>query len=279
MKRIKIVTDSTCDLPQELIKEFDISVVPLKVILNGQEYRDWVDLGPDRFYNLMSKSEELPTTSQPSPSDFTALYQALIDEGNQVISIHISKELSGTYQSAMISAQMFDTEKIKVIDSKTGSVALGLIVLEAAKMARQGKSFDEIVTYVENIKGRVLLYFMVDTLDHLAKGGRIGRASALIGSLLNIKPILALEDGVVFAADKVRGQNKALQNIIDLVVSQVEGEIICVLAHGDAREVMENLAAKIPDNLKISELIYSDIGPVIGTHVGKGAVGIATLPL
>lgn len=279
MHKIKIVTDSTCDIPAELIKKYNITVVPLKVIFADKIYRDGIDISNREFYQLLSASTLLPTTSQPAPGEFVAVYENLINEGYQIISIHLSGELSGTYQSAQIAAQMVPPNNVQVIDSRNVSMALGLIVLEAAKMAMAGKNYDEIISYVNNIKEQVSVYFMVDTLDNLVKGGRIGKATAFIGSLLNIKPILSFNEGAVVPVEKVRGQNKALEILIEKTLAQVKSEIICSIVHADAEETLNILVEKFSAKIKPKELIISQISPVIGTHGGKGTIGIVTLPL
>ncbi len=195
MQKIKIVTDSTADLSQEVIEKYDIHVLPLSISVNGQTYLDRVDLQPDEFIEEMIKSEELPKTSQPAMGTFVEMYDKLGEDGNEVLSIHMTSGMSGTVATANSAASMTDT-KVTVVDSQFITHALAYQVVEAAKMANEGRSLEEILKRVDEVRKNTRLYVVVDTLENLVKGGRIGKGKAFIGSLLNIKPIASLE--VVF---------------------------------------------------------------------------------
>lgn len=198
MQKIKIVTDSTADLSlsQEVIEKYDIHVLPLSISVNGQTYLDRVDLQPDEFIEEMIKSEELPKTSQPAMGTFVEMYDKLGEDGSEVLSIHMTSGMSGTVATANSAASMTDT-KVTVVDSQFITHALAYQVVEAAKMANEGRSLEEILKRVDEVRKNTRLYVVVDTLENLVKGGRIGKGKAFIGSLLNIKPIASLEDGFI----------------------------------------------------------------------------------
>lgn len=219
--KVTIVTDSTADIPEELIRKYGIHIVPLRVLFGEETYADGVDLTSEQFYEKLKKVSVLPTTSQPSPTDFMDVYQSLLDENPErpIVSIHLSSGMSGTYQSAMLGKSLLETEgDITVLDSKSASYGYGLMVVQAAELAEQGKSAVEIAAAIEGMQQSRKLFFLVDTLEYLQKGGRIGKASAILGTLLNIKPILSIdEEGVIYAVEKVRGHKKAMARIIEPV--------------------------------------------------------------
>lgn len=212
MAKVQVITDSTADIPKDLVKELGISVVPLKVHLASESYLDGVNISSSEFYSRLKEIDQMPTTSQPSPSDFVEAYREAMENGStEILSIHLSSAFSGTYQSATLAKSMVEGEiNVTVLDSKTASYAIGTIVVAAAQAAQEGKSMDECVAVARRVMESKEVYFLVDTLDYLQKGGRIGKASAVVGSLLNIKPILSINnDGEVYAVEKVRGKNKA----------------------------------------------------------------------
>lgn len=274
---VRIVTDSTADLPAEIVTRYGITVVPLQVLFGAESFRDGVDIHPELFYRKLREAKELPTTSQPSPTEFAAVYRELARDGSPVVSLHLSLELSGTYQSARIGAAGVDGADITVIDTRSASIGLGLIVLEAAKAAQAGKSKEEIIFLLERLIAGSHLLLVVDTLEYLQKGGRIGKAQALLGSLLSIKPILILRDGVVTPLEKVRGQAKALTLLAELAAAEVspDDRVIVSVAHAAAPEAAEALKTKIkPLFPNLAAIFTNEVGPVIGTHVGPGTLGI-----
>jgi DegV family protein with EDD domain len=274
---VRIVTDSTADLPAEIVTRYGITVVPLQVLFGAESFRDGVDIHPELFYRKLREAKELPTTSQPSPTEFAAVYRELARDGSPVVSLHLSLELSGTYQSARIGAAGVDGADITVIDTRSASIGLGLIVLEAAKAAQAGKSKEEIIFLLERLIAGSHLLLVVDTLEYLQKGGRIGKAQALLGSLLSIKPILILRDGVVTPLEKVRGQAKALTRLAELAAAEVspDDRVIVSVAHAAAPEAAEALKTKIkPLFPNLAAIFTNEVGPVIGTHVGPGTLGI-----
>lgn len=278
MSQVKIVTDSTADLPLSLVKELEITVIPLKVLFGEMVYREGVDLTPKEFYEKLRESEKLPTTSQPSPAEFKEVFDSLTADGSSLISIHISSNMSGTYQAALIAKNALPDRDITVIDSKLVSMALGLVVIEAARAAKAGKSKSEIIDIVDKVMNKVITYFVVDTLEYLQKGGRIGKAQALLGTVLNIKPILTLHDGFVASLEKVRGKGKALERILELARKfsdeHEDREIRCALVHADVLDETIAFHKRLISELKCSEHIISDIGAVVGTHAGPGTIAL-----
>ncbi|MDA8236089.1 MAG: DegV family protein [Clostridia bacterium] len=272
---MRIVTDSTADLPKDILEQYGITVVPLRVLVDGQIYRDGIDLTSEDFYKRLPQTKNLPTTSQPSPGEFTAAYEDLIRNGDSVVSIHISGGLSGTMHSAQLAVTMVEGE-VTVIDSRTTALALGLIVLGAARAAQEGKSHGEVVALVEKLIKKTQLFFVLDTLEYLQKGGRIGKGGALLGSLLNVKPILTVKEGIVTPVDKVRGENKALERMLQLSREITGGQkIICGVLHGNSYARGMKLHERVVAEFNTTEILISEISPVIGAHVGPGALGIA----
>jgi len=282
MGTIRIVTDSTADIPQEIRQELGIEMVPLKVHFGNETYEDGVTIHPKQFYSKLSESQELPTTSQPSPVDFLELYRKLAAEPDtHIISIHLSSAFSGTYQSALLAKSLMeDKANITVVDSKSASYGIGMLVVAAAEAARAGKTADECLEIVRRLRKETKLYFLVDTLEYLQKGGRIGKASAVLGSLLNIKPILTIDDeGVVAPVDKVRGQKKAMARIIELLNEQVRADRVrLIVAHSNAEQTAKELASMLERQFHSDGVLYTEIGPVIGTHVGPGTVAAFVCP-
>ena len=275
MSKIKIVTDSTIDMPIEKSKKLGIEVVPLAVTINGETYLDQIELNPEEFIRSMSQSDELPKSSQPSTGAFLEVYDRLGEEGYEVLSIHMTGKMSGTVRSAECAAQMSKT-KVTVVDSKFISKALSFQVEEAAKMADSGKSMDEILQRLDTIRNHTKLYIMVDTLENLVKGGRIGKGKALIGSLLNIKPIASLEGAEYTPVTKVRSHSQVVKFFAKQFAEDIKGKTVrgVGIAHAEAHE----LAIKIKDS--IFELSgYQDIqidytGPTVSTHTGPGALAL-----
>lgn len=280
MALIKVVTDSTADIPEELIAKWDITIVPLKVHFGTRSYLDGLTITAAEFYDKLRGQEELPTTSQPSPSEFVEAYQKIAREAGedvQIISLHLSSVLSGTYQSAKMAQNMLaDSIDIEVIDSKKASYVLGMIVTSVAEAAKQGKSKEECLALAKRMMNASVVYFMVDTLHYLQKGGRIGKASALVGSLLNIKPILSLdEEGYVYPVEKVRGSKKALLRIFHYLQEYAESDPVHVaICHADAHDQAEQIMHQINDRFEVQSSVVTEIGPVIGTHVGPKTIGL-----
>ncbi|MCR8641701.1 DegV family protein [Paenibacillus sp. N1-5-1-14] len=280
MSKVRIVTDSTADIPEEIRKELGIICVPLKILFGEETFLDGVTMTQDTFYDRLVTSSVIPTTSQPSPQEFLDVYQQLADENPEgsIISIHLASVLSGTYQSALIAKSMMEDQvPIAVVDSKSASYGIGELVVEAAKAAKAGKTEAEILQLIEDIQSNHAIFFMVNTLEYLQKGGRIGRASALIGSLLNIKPILTIDnEGYVSSKDKARGQKKALSRIVELLEEQFPNNtpLNIKMAHIRNPETAEQLQHMIAEKFDVKSVEHVTIGPVVGTHVGPGLVAV-----
>jgi len=277
MTRIAIVTDSTADMPPQLASSRSISVVPLTLNFDGRSLLDGVDITPSEFYRKLPHVATHPTTSQPSPGRFAETYTELLANNDAIVSIHISEKLSGTYESARQGAEMTDPQRVHVVDSGLVSMSLGLVVLGAAVMASKGAEPEAIVTKVESMRPEVQTYFSVATLEFLRRGGRIGLASAMLGSVLQVKPVLCLRDGVVTPLERVRTFDRALNRIVELAKAVDRGHGICVVvghasAEADAERVGRELEP-IADTLMIQSL-----GPVVGAHSGPGVVGVGCYP-
>ena len=276
MGRVRIVTDSTADIPQELVDELGIIVVPLKVSFGSDIYRDGVDIKPREFIALMEKEKVMPTTSQPSPGEFVSVYENLAAKGDTVVSIHLSGKLSGTVQSAQTAKAMTGARDVYIIDSKTASMGLGLIVLAAAKAAKEGQPIREVMSVIKYKMARTFVIFLVDTLEYLEKGGRIGKASAFLGTMLKIKPILTVDAGQVIPLEKVRGKAAAIDRIAQIVTDRtdISKHYACSFVYGNDYEAMTSLKEKVLPVFNCENLIVTEIGPVIMSHTGPGLVGV-----
>ncbi|MGE5579401.1 MAG: DegV family protein [Bacillota bacterium] len=281
MNTIAIVTDSTCDIPHQEAEKAGITIVPLSVIHGDKSYLDGVDLTPATFYPLLKSSSVLPTTSQPSPAQFQKAYEKVLESASEIVSIHISSELSATSSSARMAAEAVGDERIHVIDSGFVSYALGMQVLEAARLAKEGLSAPQIIDRLGRIRSKMELVFSLDTLQYLQKGGRIGLASAFLGTVLGIKPVLRIEGGHLVPAGKARGTKGALTSIVDLLVRRYGKErVTAAVGHAAAPENAAMLGDMILARLNVEGPVRTfEIGPVVGTHSGPGAAGIVVLPV
>ena len=281
--QIAIVTDSTADLPSQLTKSRSITVVPLTLNFEGRSLLDGVDIRPSEFYRKLPNATTHPTTSQPSAGRFAEAYAQLLNDHTEVVSIHISEKLSGTYASAVQGAEMTDPKRVHVIDSQLVSMSLGLLTLAATEMAAQGAGAASIAERVTAMRENVQTYFSVATLEFLRRGGRIGRASAMLGSVLQVKPVLCIRDGVVTPLERVRTFDRALNRIIELTREVDVGKGLCVIVgHADAEADAERVAHALEPVAET--LLIQPLGPVVGAHAGPGVVGVgcysaALLPL
>ncbi|WP_418790118.1 DegV family protein [Phosphitispora sp. TUW77] len=280
MGNVRIITDSTADLPQELIEALDIIVVPLKVSFGNDIYRDGVDISSDEFISRLKKEDSLPITSQPSPGEFVAIYEQLTSMGDTVISIHISSQLSGTVQSAKTAMAMIDSRNVYVIDSASASMGLGLIVLAAAKAAKEGASVRKILNIVDERIDKSFIIFMVETLEYLEKGGRIGKAGSFLGSLLKIKPILTLKDGMVVPLEKARGEGRAIERMAEIIKDKTGGtkKYNYSLVYGSNYASLMRLREKIMPDCNLQAPIIAKLGSVIMSHTGPEVIGISICP-
>lgn len=276
MDKIKIITDSACDFDGGYLSELDVAVIPLLVHFGSETYYDRVTIEPKVFYKKLNESDELPKTSQITPVNFVEEFKKYIDDGYYIISICFSSALSGTYQSACIAKEMLGTESITVIDSKAASVGFGLIVREAALMVKAGKSKEEIIKRVEYLVKRMEHIFAVGSLDMLKRGGRISTAQAVMGKLLNVKPILQFDNGYIVPYDKVRGEKGIIKKMIETMKErgyEIENQVVGLNYSGD-NELCMKLKDEIQKEFGVKEFVISEIGAAIGSHVGSGTVSV-----
>ena len=274
---IRIVTDTTCDLPESIAKKHNVTIVPLKVIFGEKEYVEGVDITKEEFYQKLAVAEELPSTAQVNPEEFTRVFKEILDQGDEIIGIFIGSKLSGTYQSAFIAETNLGSGKISLIDTETVAIGAMQVVLTAIDLVNQGKSRTLIVSALEAMKRHARLYFIIDTLKYLKKGGRIKASAAAVGEVLNVKPILTISDGLVDSASKARGLKKAFAEVAHLISHSeqtLDGRRI-ILGHTNAKENLALFREWIEKNYAPTEIIETDIGPVVGTHAGPGAVAVS----
>jgi DegV family protein with EDD domain len=276
MEKIALVTDITADLMEETIKEFDIHVVPLKVSFGDEEFYA-NQLTGEEFYRRLAKCDELPKTSQPSPEDFRALYTKLLKDHDEIISIHISSALSGTASVANLAKKTLNG-KIHVIDSKTVSLALGLMVLDAAESIKKGLNAAQIIDRLTEVRKNVEILFTLDTLEYLQKGGRIGKVHGIIGSLLKIRPVIRVgDDGICETYTKTRSRQQAINSIAQAFKKLGNGkkQIRLAIGHGAAEQEALDFKEALEDALQLKASVFTQVGPVIGTHTGPGTLGAA----
>ena len=273
---INIVTDSCSDLPEEAARTNGITVVPLYVIIGGETYRDGLDITPNDFYSRLVELPSLPTTSQPSVADFQEIYRRLLDEGHQIVSIHVSAKLSGTLNSAAQARESLGdaAQQIEVVDSRLAGGAQALLALSAAQWAGEMSDHREVARRVERSIERNHGFVVVDTLKYLAMGGRIGKAQALLGGVLQFKPIVAIRDGETHPVDRPRTRRRALARMVEIVrelapIHQLH--LSYTTGPDNAMAVRDELA----DLVKPEHLIESRFGPVLGSHLGPNTIGVA----
>src|SRR6266478_10019497 len=273
VRKVAVVTDSTADLPPTLAAMRAITVVPLTLHFDGKSLLDGVDITPEEFYRLLPTATAHPTTSQPSPGRFAEIYGSLLEDHDDVVSIHISEKLSGTVASARQAADMTDPKRVHVIDSEVVSMSLGLVALVASALAAQKLDAAAIEGRVLAMRPHVHTYFSVATLEFLRRGGRIGRASALLGSVLQVKPVLCIRDGLVEPLERVRTFDRALNRVIELTREVDRGKGLCVIVgHADAEADAERVAQALDPVAET--LMIQPLGPVVGAHAGPGVVGV-----
>jgi DegV family protein with EDD domain len=278
MNKVIIATDSSAYLPKEYVDKYQIPVLPLTVNWEGKSYYDGIDIQAEEFYQQLGQSKSMATTSQVTVGQFLEVFGKLLDAGNQVLYLGISSGISATINSALqAKAELGDPENLIVMDSQFVSMALGLMVLEVAKAAENGASLQECYQLAQDAVGRIGVFFTVDTLEYLHRGGRINSAKRLLGSALNLKPILEIRDGKIELVESVISRKKALNRMVDLIEKGIDGRTPVRLApfHAmafDDMVVMENLAK---ERLNPIEIIRSEVSPVIGSHVGPGTVSMA----
>jgi len=279
---IKVLTDSTADLSPEQLEVHHISVIPLSVTIDGRTYRDdGVDIGRREFYRKLRAARSLPTTSQPSVGDFQKVFQEMTADGSEVLCLTISSKMSGTYQAARSAADTMPGAPLHVVDTQHVSIALGQLAIRAAQAAGAGMSAGAILALLDRMAKSSGIVFLVDSLEYLHKGGRIGTASALVGTLLSVKPILTVKDGLIQPLNSVRSKKSAQERMLSLLEAQVPAGacVWAAIAHGDNPVDGTWLAEQVQMRYDCRALYIAEMGPVVGTHVGPGIFGAAVFPM
>ncbi len=274
---IKIVTDSTSDLPKDIARQLGITVIPLNVHFGTDTYKDGEEMQADEFYGRLLTNPTLPKTSAPSPGLFREHYNRLMVDGSDIVSIHISHKLSGTFEAAVTGKRdLANGHRVEVLDSRSVTMGLGLVAMSAAALAKQGASLNQIVDLVNESGRNVYLASAVDSLEYLQKGGRIGRAQALIGSMLSIKPIISVSDGEVIPLERVRTYSKAVGRIYQLLEERLPARGLAIMYStddGEAAKMMRHVQEKYPQQA----VVMARFGPVLGTYMGPSCLAFAAL--
>lgn len=271
---VRIITDTMCDVPKVYAEKHNIRVMSLTVHFGEECFRDGIDITMDEFYSKLEKAENLPTTSQVPPIEFLDAFKHELDKGNEVICINGSSKMSGTYNSAVLAKEQLNSNKIYVIDSEGVTLGAGMLAIKAARLAEEGVSAADIETEIRNSVKRMKYFYIVDTLKYLHKGGRISLSATVLGSILNIKPIITINDGSLELIDKARGIKKAITATFDLIQDNgwsMEGKVVGI-NHTIAPENMKLLEEYLVSQYNVKEVIGGDVGAVVATHAGPGAV-------
>jgi len=276
--RIKLITDSTADIPKEYVESLGITVAPLSVQFGEESFKDdGVELTSEDFFKRLKDSKNLPTTSQVSPGEFVKLYDGFLEDYDHIISVHISSKLSGTYNAAHQAKEILSTDKIQVIDSKLVSFALGFAVIHGAVMIQEGQDVQAVADFFKMAHERMESILIFDTLEYLLKGGRLSKTEAILGGLINIKPILTIVDGELKAIDKVRGRKKAIK----YALSRIEGDLERIdpmavgLYESDDSEMLGEIKEALKTGYSFDKMYESKIGIVVGTHAGPGCAAVS----
>ena len=278
MSKIAIVTDSTSDIPKNMVNENQITSVPLSVIFEEETFLDdGKQITTEEFYKRLRSAEKLPTTTQPTPKDFVDVYNKLLEDHDRILSIHISKKLSGTINSAEMAKQQMPDAPIEIMDSEYVHMPLGFLVLEAAKIAKVGGPYDEILSTIDSLRNNMNELFVPSTLEYLKKGGRIGKAKGLIASLLEIKPILTLHDGEVSQFKTARRWNQAKTEIINSMETLISdpSKLIVSVGDSDTEEEGAEMYDRIKEKFSPKEIFRVNVGAVVGTHLGPGGIAVS----
>jgi DegV family protein with EDD domain len=277
---IKIVTDSTCDLPPAWFSQYQLTVVPVNIQFGLETFHEGQTIGPEIFYQRIHSEGSLPTTSQPSVGEFCQTYQQLAVDGSEILSIHLTSKLSGTWHSATLAArQVQDQIKVRVVDSLTGSVGLGLLVREAAQLAAAGLPAAEIVTRLEARRPEINVFIMLKDLRYARMSGRVGRLRELLAALLNVKPIVGVDAGALIPLERARSARKGFERMVALAAERVgEQPVHLGLAHALAPDEAEELLALARNRLNCQDIFITDLALSLAVHFGPGTVGFATYP-
>lgn len=280
MKKIKIICESMSDLPDNLQQEYDVELLPINIVFDGKEYKSGVDISTNDFYKMLRNSKSMPTTSQITYVNFKEIFEGYLKEDNIVLYMSGSSAASGTYQSATLAKNDIESDDIYVFDTFSISIGGGILVQKAAEMVKQGHNIDYIINKLEEYKNKVHVFFSVDTLDYLQKGGRISSTKATIGTLLNIKPILNIEDGLVKQKGQVRGTKKIMPALIENIKSVVDGDFSnkdVYVGYGDDLSIKDELVEKVKKELSPRNVYTFQIGSCVASHSGPNVFGIACI--
>ncbi len=279
MNKVAVVTDSVAYIPKEYLEKYHITVVPQILVWGEQTFEDGVDIQPDEFYRRLTSAKTMPTTSQVPVPKMMQTFSTLIEQGYSVLGVFVSSKLSGTLQSAMQAREMLadGQEKVEVVDSFSAAMAMGFQALTAARAAADGASLAECKALAENARARTGVYFVVDTLEFLHRGGRIGGAQRLLGTALNLKPILAVQDGKVESIERIRTKRKAMERLAEIIAEQCKGKGSVQLAtlHANSPEDAKELLNNATNLINVTEKLFTEVSPVVGAHTGPGTVGLA----
>lgn len=276
MEKIKIITDSTADLPKDIYEKYDIEVLPLLINFGEESYLDGVEINTDEVFEGIRNENILPTTAQVTPNRFVEIYKKYLAEGCKIISIHMSSMMSGTYQSACIAKEMLESQDIIVVDSQNVTAALGILVLKAVKLRENGYNISEVEEKLNSIRNKVKLSVYFDSLEYLVRGGRISKTAGMVGGMLGIKLILEIKDGIMSVKDKIRGNKKAIKKIIsDLENATLDDEVPVILIDVNNIEVKEALRTYMKDNGV--NFIECPVGSTVCIHSGPGCCGLVFL--
>jgi len=279
MTKVAVLTDSTAYLPAKLVDQYGIHVIPVIVQWGSQRFLDGVDITPTEFHRRLREDPIHPTTTQPNPDEFLRIYEQLATEYDAIVAPLISTELSGTVNSAQIAMSDFDRIPVRVVDTRLTSMGLGFAALAAARAAAQGKPLEEVEEAARAAASRAKVMFIVDTLEYLHRGGRIGGASRLLGTALNIKPLLHLNEGRVDALERVRTKKKAISRMLDLAAQYTDGRPVrAAVIHADALEEAKMLESRVDKRFECLELHVTDLSPAIAFHTGPGTLALAVCP-
>ena len=275
MGKIAIVTDSSACVPKELVKKYNIHIVPILLNFDRRTFRDEVDITATEVYRLLQGNKHLPTTSAPSVGDFLRLYAKLSEEVEGIVSIHLPAELSAIYSTAVTAGKLIDGARVEVVDSRTAAMGQGFVVLEAARAAAAGADLEGVLRRIKEIVPRINLFAAIDTFKYLQRSGRVPVIAALMGSLLQIKPIIYLKDGQTGLVEKPRTISRAMRRLVDLMAERVGGKPVHVAVfHADAPQRAEKLKEEIASRFRCAELYVTEFTPVMGVHTGPGLVGL-----
>lgn len=275
--KVAVLTDSTAYLPKEWVDKHNISVVPLLVVWGEEELYDNVDIGANEFFNRLPSAKVMPSTSQPTPNAFKEIFEKLAGQGYDILCVHISSKFSGTINSAEQAAKMVPEANIEIVDSLCTIMGTGWPALFAARAAEKGADLATCKQIAETAREHIYTLFAVDTLEFLHRGGRIGGAAALLGTALNLKPILYVKDGAIESLEKVRTRKKSLSRLVELAVEQigVKRPVYMGVSHANAEEEAKQVLAMLEEQVEIKESVLTYVSPVIGTHTGPGTVALS----